>query len=230
MTARAIVGGVDYAVGGWGEYEVAQRHEQYRASGGMRRLVPAKLVRAEDVVKALGDAVWQRPNALRAALDQFAVELGRLEDRMCEPDESGAWECRRLGACACTCARTRAHAEHWTLTIPPLTSADVRAAAADSALASSAEAMRDFDAAVRAVATAMGAVATAMGAAPAATSKVEIVPLIEPAVAVSDDEAVLQLEESVLPHFASLEQMQAALASRIDAVTKKIAARNVQKC
>ena len=228
MTARAIVGGVDYAVGGWGEYEVAQRHEQYRASGGMRRLVPAKLVRAEDVVKALGDAVWQRPNALRAALDQFAVELGRLEDRMCEPDESGAWECGRVGTRVGTHARpsklTDATAEHWTLTIPPLTSADVRAAATDSALASSAESMRDFDMAVRAVAATIGASTCALTD---AASKIEIVPLIEPPVAVSDDEAVLQLEESVLPHFASLEQMQAALASRIDAVTKIIAARNL---
>ena len=211
MSARAIVGGVDYAVGGWGEYEVAQRHEQYRASGGMRRLVPAKLVCAEDVVKSLGDAVWQRPNALRAALNQFAVELGRLEDRVCEPDESGAWECGRLGA----------RANHWSLTIPPLTSADVRAAAATSALASSAEAMRDFDTAVRAVAAAAGAAL--------AESTVEIVPLVETPVAVTDDEAVIHLEESVLPHFASLEQMQAALASRIDAVTKLIAAKNATR-
>ena len=216
--ARAIVGGVDYAVGGWGEYEVVQRHEQFRATGGMRRLVAAKSVRAEDVVRALGDAVWQRPNALRAALDQFAVELGRLEDRMCEPDESGAWECGRLRMCA-----GRPLANHWALTIPPLTSADVRAAVADSALASSADAMRDFDMAVRAVAASVGAPADGP-VEPSVEPLVE--PLVEPSVAATDDLAVLQLEESVLPHFASLEQMQAALASRIDAVTKAVAARN----
>ena len=88
---RAVVGGVEYTVGGWGEYEVNQRRAKWEARGGAARSDPARRpgaqykgrtnIHAEDAVQSLMAARRGRSVLRRAAL-RLSGALADLEDRL----------------------------------------------------------------------------------------------------------------------------------------------------
>jgi hypothetical protein len=244
---RAIVGGVDYAVGGWGEYEVDRRRARWEAvktggggasAGGADRPAaryPGRTyVSADDTVRSIvagsravlggGSAGLERQTTpLQRAALHLADTLGRLEDRLCDPDDDGVWECepatalRRLGA-----RRNKAAAKAAVyLTVPPLTSADLRAFARDPAQESDPEAMYDLGEDVISMTAAVGVVLAPL---PQLVDRGSLPPLPSRVVPVTDDEAVLRLEAASVPYVASLEGIQAALASRLDAAATAIGA------
>jgi len=206
--ARAVVGGVDYAVGGWGGYEIARRRARWEAtglaSGPDKALRPEAerpgaqykgrtYVHANDVVESLIASRKERgPSVLQRAALRLADALEKLEDRHCSPD----WEC-----------------EH--LTIPPLTSADLHAFAADPAQEGDLEALQELSTSVLATAAMAGTTLPALAPLLSAT-------LPTRAVAVTNDKAILRLEAAVGPHVARLETLQAALASQLDAAATAI--------
>jgi hypothetical protein len=222
--SSTVVGGAAYATGGWGQHECDCRQERYLASGGA---APGsygatvyggrRWVGAADAVESIAAAAWKRRPALRVALGRLAAALGRLEDELCAPDESGAWECFEAGDGAAT------------LTVPPLTSADVRAAAADPLLPASPELLRELDTAVRAAGAAYGLLSGENAAKNASesiiSSEVDEMLISSAPVDIGDDSAVFALEARALPRVRALEQVQAALAARADAVARAIESR-----
>jgi len=210
--ARAIIGGVDYAVGGWAAYEIDRRHERYAASrhNGGAIEVPGKhyggrsYIHSRDIVQSvLGGA----ESILAKAASRFADALARLEDRLCEPDEDGVWECA-------TSPKNR------TLTAPALTSVDVREFAADTAHQADPDALAEMGEDVLTVAAVLGAPLVDMPA----ISRDKLPPLPHRMVAVSDDAAVIRLEAATVPYVTSVEELQAALANRFEAATAVVEA------
>ena len=226
--SSTVVGGAAYATGGWGQHECDCRQERYLASGGAATSYGAtsygatvyggrRWVGAADAVESIAAAAWKRRPALRVALGRLAAALGRLEDELCAPDESGAWECFEAGDGAAT------------LTVPPLTSADVRAAAADPLLPASPELLRELDTAVRAAGAAYGLLSGENAAKNAGesiiTSEADEMLISSAPVDIGDDSAVFALEARALPRVRALEQVQAALAAHADAVAHAIESR-----
>jgi len=242
--ARAVVGGVDYAVGGWGEYEIGRRRARWEATGGGKtgvsrlpgaaRADPAErpgacyggrtYIHADDAVRSVVGARARRGQSVlqRAAL-RLADALGALEDRLCDPDDDGVWECAPATALrpVSTLRKARLAGEApraQYLTIPPVTSADLRAFAADPAQEGDPLALQELSVDVRAAAAAVGADLPPL---PALAARHTALPTR--AVAVTDDEAVLRLEAAVAPYVASLEALQAALATQLDTAATAIA-------
>lgn len=218
--SSTVVGGAAYATGGWGQHECDCRQERYLASGGAASgsygaavYGGRRWVGAADAVESIAAAAWKRRPALRVALGRLAAALGRLEDELCAPDESGAWECFEAGDGAAA------------LTVPPLTSADVRAAAADPLLPASPELLRELDAAVRAAGAAYGLLSGEDAGNGIITSESDELIISSAPVDIGDDAAVFALEAQALPRVRALEQVQAALAARADAVARAIEAR-----
>ena len=229
--SSTVVGGAAYATGGWGQHECDCRQERYLASGGASGSATSygatsygatvyggrRWVGAADAVESIAAAAWKRRPALRVALGRLAAALGRLEDELCAPDESGAWECFEAGDGAAT------------LTVPPLTSADVRAAAADPLLPASPELLRELDTAVRAAGAAYGLLSGENAAKNASeiiiSSEADEMLISSAPVDIGDDSAVFALEARALPRVRALEQVQAALAAHADAVARAIEAR-----
>lgn len=224
--SSTVVGGAAYATGGWGQHECDCRQERYLASGGAFGSATSygatvyggrRWVGAADAVESIAAAAWKRRPALRVALGRLAAALGRLEDELCAPDESGAWECFEAGDGAAT------------LTVPPLTSADVRAAAADPLLPASPELLRELDTAVRAAGAAYGLLSGENAAKNASeiiiSSEVDEMIISSAPVDIGDDSAVFALEARALPRVRALEQVQAALAAHADAVAHAIESR-----
>jgi len=240
--ARAVVGGIDYSVGGWGEYEIGRRRERWEASKQKRAVrggAPAPedherpgsrykgrtYIHADDVVRsvlagaraavgggrAAGGAARRTP-LQRAAL-RLADVLGRLEERLCDADDEGVWECEPPSALG-----ARAPARHFT--IPAVTSADLRAFAEDPEQAADPDALADLGDDVLSVAASVGAALPAMPSLAAAGMP----PLPSRAVPVSDDEAVLRLESAAAPYVATIEELQASLAGRLDEAASAIEA------
>jgi hypothetical protein len=176
-------------------------------------------IHASDAVESVMGARRGQSALQRAAL-HLADALGRLEDRLCDPDDDGVWECE-----AATSLRPGAKRLAHFLTVPPVTSADLRDFAADLALAHSdagaaktdVDALQELSEDVRATAAAVGADLPPL---PALTTWPTALPTR--AVAVTDDEAVLRLEAGVAPYVASLEALHAALASQLDAAAQAI--------
>lgn len=230
--ARAFVGGVELVVGGWGEYYVNSRAaasefgtrlgDTYGGGSG-RHIYP------DDAVAAITELTWRRPGILRGAAIRLADSLAQLEDLLCEPSDDGIWEC---GAAAGLLRpqTSRGTSQHFTITIPPLTSADLRAAAADSRLGADPAAMDDLAAAAAETAAAVGLAPTSYNCnACTASSTAETCSseTFQRPVRVTDEAAVLQLERDSLKRLDTLERCQAALAGRLDvtaaAVTKAAA-------
>lgn len=221
--ARATVGGVDYAVGGWAEYEIARRRANWDAqktvTGGDSGERPAThyggrtYIYADDAVESImagsravvggGRARGGRGSALQRAAERLASTLRRMEDHLCDPDEDGVWECAALAGTP-------------SLTMPALTSADLAAFAADPGAQRDPDAMKALGDDITVVAASTG---TALPAAMPPLADVHLPPLPLRAVLVSDDEAVLRLEAGVAPYVKSIEQMQAALAVRLEAAS-----------
>ena len=233
-----VLGGVEFSVGGWGEYESTRRREMYKLTlppklggGGRGGHAPAaapsqhypKLTHAtaDDAVRSL------MPQALlRRACEELAAALDRAQDAFCVPTGEHSYEC----------AFPRAEGE---VTTPPLTAQDVRdfaeevAAFAKSLPESDPTALQEMGESVR-VLGALWGVATAP-LPPAGTSsshtvfaqKTRVAPVFLPplparAVPVSDSVALLRLEKDVLPRVAALEQVEAGLAGLMDEVSAAI--------
>lgn len=207
--ARATVGGVERVVGGWAEYEIARRAAARSRPGA--RYPGRTYIHAGDAARSIAASVAQRlggaaggaadavPAGRRGALDRAAERLARaldvLEDQLCEGDP---WEGVAL----------RAGPAAATLVVPALTAAD----------------LRDFDEgdpeALYELAGAAAALAAATGVAvppPLPAARAPLPALPPQAVPTGDDAAVLEVEASAGPYLASLEELRAALATRLDA-------------
>jgi hypothetical protein len=233
--SHAVVGGVDYTIGGWGAYEVDRRRARWEASGGAspaRERYPARTyVSAGDVVasilsdsrKTLGGGGGAE-SALQKAARRLSQSLGRLEDKLCSPDEDGVWECVSPTTVK---EPPTGHKEPPTghkerlvpyptvllTTVPALTSADLRAFAADPSQETDPEAIAELGEDVIALSAALGLALSDM---PPIFNKTGLPPLPSRTVPVTDDEAILRLEDAVTPYVASIEEAQAALAARLD--------------
>lgn len=196
--ATAVVGGALYAFGGWGGYEASRR----RAAAGVEhpggRYPGRRYIGVGDAAASLLGA---RPSPLSLAARRLGTALGRLEDRLCDPDAEGAWECAPVSG-------------RPGLTAPPLTSADLREAEAEPP--ATAAALVELDAAVAATAAALGAplpplppLAPELGPEAAAAEA-------DAVAEVADAEGVLRLEEAALPRVEGLEALRAAVAGRLD--------------
>ena len=224
--ARAIVGGADHAVGGWGAYEIARREAEWKHGGGAGVQRPGEryagrtyihgLDAAQSVLtgsrRTVGGAggAGHTESALQQAALRLADALGVLEDRLCEPDEDGVWEC--VGPDG---------TEGKLLIVPAVTSADLRAFAEDPAQEADPESLYELDESV-AKAVAMIGKESGMPNPPRISLRPDLPPLPTHAVPVDDDEAVLRLEAEVEPYVESLEQEQAAVATRLEAAAEAI--------
>jgi hypothetical protein len=216
--ARATVGGVDYAIGGWGAYEIDRRNARWVHGGGGpaerpgARYAGRTYIHAEDAVESLvagAKAATGRPagrGALQQAARRLADVLGRLEDILCEPDEDGVWECQ-------TAWFRQARGEHDSLTIPAVTSADLRSFADDPIQEADPEAMYELAVSVATMVAASGEVLPAL---PPLAAGSALPALPSRAVPIDDDAAVLQLEADTGPYLRTLEDLQAVLAARLN--------------
>lgn len=124
--ARAVVGGADYAVGGWGEYEACRRQARWEATGGAQTHYRQAQVSAEDAALSLA-----RPAiaVLQKAAQRAAAALTRRE---------AALEAGPQGLAVAT--------------LPPLTAADLYRATEDVTAAG----LRDLAAGLEETAAAIG--------------------------------------------------------------------------
>jgi hypothetical protein len=231
--ARAVVGGVEYTVGGWGEYEICRRRAQWElrtggvdvgagAESDMRhRYNGCTHVTAADAVNSilrgarvtLGGARAKNGVPAKSALNKAALalarELGRLEDKLCSPDDEGVWECVPPGTAADS-------SRPLMTTVPALTSVDLRAFAADPDQEADPTSLLTLGDDVVALAASLGlALPDAPTLDPARAKGLPSLPAR--VIPISDEEGVLRLESAVAPYVASVEELQAALASRLDA-------------
>ena len=209
MAHKAVVGGADYAVGGWAGYEIDRRRAAHEARGGSAAAPyrDRRYIGADDAlhsVLAEGGAAARRGRGgrtpLQLAAGNLAGVLARREDRLC--DDDGVWEC--------------AAGSH--LTIPPLTSADLRDFATDPLQMADPDTLYD-----------MGEVVATLvpGAALPPLPDLEgMPPLPTYVVPISDDAGILRLEADVAPHAERLEGLQAALATRFDAAARALRVRS----
>jgi hypothetical protein len=198
----AVIGGVEYTVGGWGEYEVNRRRAAWEARGGAARADPAcrpgaqykgrTNIHAADAVQSVMGTRHGRSTLRRAAL-RLAGALAGLEERL-HSDWSN---------------------EAQFLTIPPMTSDHLLEFANDPALEKNPVALRELGADILATAAAVG-----IDLPPLPRLRESQLP--SHTVNASDDEEVLRLEEMVVPHISELESLQAALAAQLDKVASHI--------
>lgn len=199
---RAVIGGVEYTVGGWGEYEVNRRRAAWEARGGAARADPAcrpgaqykgrTNIHAADAVQSVM-ATRRGQSALRRAALRLAGALAGLEDRL-----HSDWA-----------------NEAQFLTIPPMTSDHLLEFANDPALEKNPLALRELGADILATAAAVG-----VDLPPLPQQRGG--PLPSHSVNVLDDKEVLRLEEMVVPHISELESLQAALAAQLDKVASHL--------
>jgi len=210
--SSAIIGGVEHIVGGWAKFAIDTRCFRSKNDCTVR---PGDLysgrtyVYADDAVNSLTEETWRTPGVLKSAIIHLADGLARLEDQLCEPDGDSVWECGNPSGLA-------SKIQHFSIAIPPLTSMDLRAAAADPRLGADPDAMRDLADAVLEVAAAVGEEL------PPLPQIKGLADFPDHPVRVADDEAVLRLEASVAPRLETLEAYQAALAGRIDEVARAV--------
>jgi hypothetical protein len=172
-------------------------------------------VTAEDAVRSVlsagrggADSRGGAP-ALRRAAERLASALARREDRLCDPDDDGVWEC------------APAAGAHFAV-IPPVTSADLRAFAARADAGADYDTMSDLAEAVTAlVAADSRAVLPPLPALDGHALPTRVVP-------VTDEEGVLSLEADVQARVDTLEGVQAALATRLEAAVAALESSRAQ--
>lgn len=213
---RAVVGGIDYTVAGWGAYEIDRRNALWAVGGGesspSSRYGGRTYIQADDAVRSVLTAVRANGDSvLQKAALRLADALGAMEDRLCDPSGEGVWEC--LPATA-----LRPNQSASSFTVPPMTSADLRAFAADPEQEADLESMYELSEDVTAVVAAVGG--------PVFTAPPPVKPAPPPLptriVSVTNDEKILRLEAAVAPYVASLEEVQAALATKLDTAATTI--------
>jgi hypothetical protein len=212
--ATAVIGGVEYAVGGWASYEVARRRARRDTGGespGARYARPGAraLLYADEAARSiLGGARAGRTTPLQRAATRLADTLAILEDRLCDPDDEGVWECASPRGAG--------------LAAPPLTSADLRAFAADPSRGVDPDDLYSLSEACLATAASVGALPTALP--PLAPARGRLPPLPARPVPIDDDDAVLRLEAESEPYASAIEDVQAALARQMEATGAAIRA------
>jgi hypothetical protein len=202
MEIRAIVGGVDYTVGGLGKYEIRRRAIRYKYSkkysGGIIKederpkayYKDKKHIQPDDVVKSILSIRWEN-SALHKAAIQLAELLKNLESGFCNdlPD---------------------------SVIIPSLTSATLYDFAKDSDQSSHLDILYKISNNVEKM---MNGLNIELQPLPEVT-KHKIIQSVD----TTDDKEVLKLEKTMKPYIAELERLQAALAVQLD-----IAAKNFTK-
>ena len=212
---RAVVGGVEYTVGGWGEYVLAQRQEQFRY-GGHGEVGEFGGIGGHSEVGGHGEVGEFGGSGETGGAGKTgtygaaygAREIGARDvvalvsaQRPSNPLQEA------LGTLADTLEKIEtqlmqgdAGPSGRAVTVPPLAAADARAFAQD---------INDVGN-MKAFAKQLHVRLPSVQALP------------EGVAAAGDDAAVIQLENSVITYIAELERAQAALASRIDVVTRKL--------
>lgn len=207
---RSIVGGVDYSVGGWSQYEIDRRMYQ-RAHGGGKSHYSTKSITVRDAIHSIA-AQRNTRGALHNAAMRLADSLGGLEDKICEADESGMWECLSANS-----MRAKVHELDGveTLTVPPLTSSDLRAFATDIEQKTDPHTLHEIG---RSVAVLSDIVGVPMADMPEPRFKqlsTRIVPI-------TDDDAVAKIEAKAGKSLKGIEELQAKLASNMDIASRAI--------
>lgn len=211
---RAVVGGREFVLGGWGAYEADRRAALWEFEGSRYRpYYAADLAGPEDAVRSLvsGGSRGFGNRALSGAASRLQLALGSLEDQYCS-GEDGFF-----------CA---APARPDSLTIPPLTAADLRAFLEDPESWADPSELYELGEAAGVAAAGAGAALPPLPPPTAAFARESDVPREpEGLVPVDDDAAVMRLEASVAPRVAGLEALQAAVATRLDLAAAAIEAR-----
>jgi hypothetical protein len=190
--AGAVVGGVEYSVGGWGSYEISRRQARWAATatGGaaaagaaaQSRYAGRTYIHAEDAVRSVVEA-GKGAKVLRRAATALAAALRLKEEAM-------------VAAMATSPGG---------LVIPPLTSAEVQDFADRADASVDPECLYEIGVGV----------ADVLGD-PAPATPASLPTLPSRTVYVSNDAAVLRLEAAVEPYVSALELMQAALANQME--------------
>lgn len=199
-SARTVaVGGKEYVVGGWVSYELDRREARWKVGGKQPgdRYQGKSYVYADDVVRSVATP----SEALHTASQHLATVLGTIEDALCDPDEDGVWECRSAAALV------PRGAPNDLITVPPVTSEDVREFGNEPQDAQSMYAM------AVSLATLLGEAGASLPLLPPVEN---LPPLPSQAIAVGDSEGILRLERGSEPHLRSLEELQTALVRRFD--------------
>jgi len=205
--SRAIVGGVDYAVGGWGSYEADCRRARWEAqqeyvgggdNGALKNVEAFRpkqnypnrsYIGTDDATYSLYDASRNRPNALTAAATNFAKVLTDYETAIIDKIKHGSAD---------------------SVTLLPITSSQIWSITTDETLGVDEEAMDEITNLLNKI---MRFSTTTI----IKSIKKDHLPKM---VSVDDDKAVLDLEQSVVSRLEMLEQRQAQLATLLEKCAK----------
>ena len=197
------IGGVEFVVGGWHAHEV-ERRDAIRTSGGdasiYKQLYAGRtFIHARDAVESIGAATWRRGAALAHSLRDLAEELRLFEETL-------------LAALSAPSGLVAA-------TVPPVCAAHLHEWADDERLGSDADALIDLGAVLQQLAAAFGIRRL--------PNKLQVpsIPHRQP-VAISDSDAVADLERCIIPHLELLEKLQVELSKH--AVVAKKGVRRVR--
>lgn len=212
---RAIVGGVDYAVGGWGAYEADCRRARWETQkeyvGGAddekkvesfrpkQNYPNRRYIGSDDAIYSLYDASRNRPNAhniVAAAAINFAKVLSEYETNVIDKIKHGAAD---------------------SFTLLPITSFQIWSITTDETLGVDEEAMEEITILLNKISTLTGVPYNQER--PQERTQEHISKMVS----VDDDKAVLDLEQSVVSRLEILERRQAQLATLLEKCAKALA-------
>lgn len=208
-----VIGGVEFAVGGWGRYEIEKRRARWDSAREAPCYGGRTYISSSDVAYSICAGAGSQP--LKDAAEHLSQSLGAMEDVICDPTGEGLWEC--LSPASLT--ETAGQKFHTTLTVPVLTSQDMRDFIANVDLWTSPDDLESLANDATAVAASIGKYADML---PPLKRKTDLPPLPTRMVQTDDNMAVLKLEASMVPYIEGLEKYQAAVAERLDAVAAAI--------
>ena len=222
---RAIVGGIDYAVGGWGAYEADCRRARWETQkeyvGGANdgKNVESKqnieyfrpkqnypnrsYIGSDDATYSLYDASRNRPNAhniVATAAINFAKVLSEYETNVIDKIKHGAAD---------------------SFTLMPITSSQIWSISTDETLGVDEEAMEEITILLNKISTLTGVPSNQESAQESARERSQ--EHTSKMVSVDDDKAVLDLEQSVVSRLEFLERRQAQLATLLEKCAKALA-------
>jgi len=211
MPSTAKVGGFSYVVGSWGQYEIDRRNIIWNSNDSANSTSPGKAyggrtyIHASDAVQSIINAHPQ--NIIQAAALHLADILSKLEEKLCEPDESGVWECEPISL-----SNNKVTPEAYYLVTPSITSDDLRNFANEDA--TDVMALYDISKSVTDMAALFKTYLPPLNIHESNTNKFPILPT--QTISITDDGGILQLESDVAPYINSLEKLQAAVAEQFD--------------
>lgn len=209
----ATVGGVDYSMGGWGEYEAARRTAEREmrgvyggGDGGKKTYYAGRtVIGGKDAAESL--LTSRPPRALQKAAEHLAKSLGNLEDTLCDPDDDGLW------ACEDPSVLSKGKKAFVSFVIPSLISEDVDSFVANGDYTAPDDLYTIADAAISTAA----ALGVPMKPMPVLKGR-SIPPLPARMIPADDSDAVAKLEAASIPYVSRVEELQAAVASVFDKV------------